>query len=452
MNQYFITKIVLVLCFAVALSTLSAAAKEDEIDHKDHDVASPTLIIDDITCIGNETTQCSFISKKYYQKIGDVLDPDEIIDAKLRLGTLIQFKHIDVYLKKGHQRGHVVVVFDIKEASNLQYEMVYQHQYRKTNDTFYNCDKEYAPKYNQGRKDLCERTVNNITDVNNQLYANIKNFNFLGSGKELTFEIVQTKTDNQSENFIYAPAEPKHIDNWSSRDIRRTQYVNIQYYDPHFFNSPYFYFHAYLDLTRLTNTSYSADINGEYIEPATSENDARTWFSFGRRFARHSFFSVNMSGNLTEKINQSYRLNYGFNSENDFLLPTKGSKFLLSKSIFDNANRYAIYYIKHFNLTNQSAISLGSKGSYYKQLTDDYFVKNIDLALTVKYSNLRPLNQMQGEYAGWYIGIEAFNRKTQYSSTLDKNNHITELNAGYIYQTENMVYRFTLEVSLNETK
>jgi hypothetical protein len=59
---------------------------------------------------------------------------------------------------------------------------------------------------------------------------------------------------------------------------------------------------------------------------------------------------------------------------------------------------------------------------------------------------------MQGEYAGWYIGVEAFNRQTIYDDNPKEHHHITEINAGYIYQTENKVYRFTLEVSLNETK
>ena len=58
------------------------------------------LIIDDIICQGNENTDCDFITKKYYQKIGQVLDADEIADAQLRLGTLIQFKYISIHLEK----------------------------------------------------------------------------------------------------------------------------------------------------------------------------------------------------------------------------------------------------------------------------------------------------------------------------------------------------------------
>jgi outer membrane protein assembly factor BamA len=452
LDKYFFIKVVITLYCTAAFFSISATAQEDIINHNDSGVTSQTLIIDDITCIGNETTQCSFIKKKYYQEIGDELDPDEIIDAKLRLGTLIQFKNIDVYLQKGHQRGHIVVVFEIKEASNLQYEIVYQHQYTKRNETFFSCDDESKPKYNQGRIDLCDRNTYKVAEVQNLLYANIKNFNFLGSGKELTLEIVHSKTDNETDHFLQPLAEPENTDNWSSRNIKRSKYVNIQYYDPHFFDSPYYYFHAYLDVSKFTHESYTADLNGIHIEPKPTVNGSNTWFSFGRRFGRYSYFSVNMSGSLTEKINKSFRINYGFNSENDVLLPTSGSKFLLSNSIFDNANRYAISYIKHFSLPNQRAFSLGGKGSYYKQSTEDGYAKSTDLSLTAKYSSIRAINKKQGEYAGWYIGIEAFNRQNIYDDNPKERHHIAEINAGYIYQTENMVYRFTLEVSLNESK
>lgn len=412
--------------------------------------ASPVLIIDGIICMGNETTQCSFISKKYYQKVGDILNPDEIIDAKLRLGTLIQFKNIDVYLQKGRQRGHVVVVFDIKEASNLQYELVYQHQYRKVNETFYNCDEYSKPKYNQGSINLCDRNIYNIGEVQNTLYGNIKNFNFLGSGKELTLELVQSKTDNETDHFLEPLNDPENTASWSSRNIKRSKYLNVQYYDPHLFNSPYYYFNAYIDLSHLTHKSHTEDSNGIYVEPKPTISNVNTWFSFGRRFGRHSFLSVNMSGSSTETINHSYRLNYGFNSENDVLLPTSGSKFLLTNSIFDNANRYSFSYIKHFSLPNQSAISIGGNGSYYKVGSND--IKNIDIGLSAKYTNLKTINKTQGEYAGWYIGIDSFNRATIYDDNPKEHHDITQINAGYIHQTEKIVYRLTLGFSLNETK
>ncbi|PAJ74599.1 hypothetical protein CJF42_09775 [Pseudoalteromonas sp. NBT06-2] len=74
----------------------------------------PKLIIDDIKCTGNSTTDCDFITKKYYQKVGDVLNPDEIEDAKLRLGTLIQSCHTmkrELLIKKLKQyKGNITHV------------------------------------------------------------------------------------------------------------------------------------------------------------------------------------------------------------------------------------------------------------------------------------------------------------------------------------------------------
>jgi len=453
LEKYFHTKVIIVLYFVIALLSQSAIANENDINNADNqetvsESVSPILIIDDITCTGNETTQCSFITKKYYQKIGDVLDSDEIIDAKLRLGTLIQFKHVNVFLKKGHQRGHVVVVFDIKEASNLQYEIVYQHKYFKTNDKFYTCDDDTTSKYNEGSIDRCNRNKYKTAEVRNTLYGNIKNFNFLGSGKELTLEVYQSKTDNQANHFTQAVADPEDFDYWSSRNIKHLNYINIQYHDPHLFNSPYYYFNAYIDTSKLVHKSHTKDLNGVHIEPKPTIKEVYTWFSLGRRFGRHSYFSVNMTGSSKEKINQSYQINYGFNSENDVLFPTSGTKFSLSNSFLKDANQLSYSYIKNFTLTDHSAISLGSKGGYLKY-TDG---KHTYVGVNAKYSNIRAINQRQGEYAGWFIGVEALKRKTIFDDTPHERKSNTKINAGYVHQTENIVYRLSFSVSLNETE
>ncbi|OUS24697.1 hypothetical protein A9Q98_13310 [Thalassotalea sp. 42_200_T64] len=160
------------------------------------------LIIDDIICSGNKDTDCEFIVKKYYQAIGDVLDTNEIADARLRLGTLFQLTDTDVYLEKGKQRDHVIVVFAVQEASNIQYEVSSGFQFSdfNENDYVYDCighSADYQRHYYQD-------SPNGITDTRQidseykdcdsqadlssfYVTSKVTDFNFLGTGKELSF-------------------------------------------------------------------------------------------------------------------------------------------------------------------------------------------------------------------------------------------------------------------------
>ena len=53
-------------------------------------------IIEKIICQGNERTKCDFITEKYFQKEGDILDQETLSEAKLRLSSLRQFKKINI--------------------------------------------------------------------------------------------------------------------------------------------------------------------------------------------------------------------------------------------------------------------------------------------------------------------------------------------------------------------
>lgn len=76
----------------------------------------PTLTIDEISCRGNVVTTCDFILGHLYLAAGDVLDEDEIGNARLRLMSLPSFQSVDIYLEKGSVRDRVRVVIDVVEA------------------------------------------------------------------------------------------------------------------------------------------------------------------------------------------------------------------------------------------------------------------------------------------------------------------------------------------------
>ena len=77
------------------------------------------LIIEDFRCQGNETTSCRFILGYVYLRAGDTVDEDEIQSATLRLSRLRNFEHVDIHLEKGSQRGRVILVVEVKEASSI---------------------------------------------------------------------------------------------------------------------------------------------------------------------------------------------------------------------------------------------------------------------------------------------------------------------------------------------
>ncbi|MFT4925874.1 MAG: hypothetical protein ACI8WB_001969, partial [Phenylobacterium sp.] len=140
MNAKSLTSITAAGLFTLLAVQPATALANEQLSNGVNISGSPAWIIDDIVCEGNNTTDCDFITKKYYQHVGDVLDPNEIADARLRLGTLFQFKNVSTRLKKGAERGHVVVVFAVSEASNIQYDLGLGYRYGQFESKFNDCN------------------------------------------------------------------------------------------------------------------------------------------------------------------------------------------------------------------------------------------------------------------------------------------------------------------------
>jgi outer membrane protein assembly factor BamA len=411
-----------------------------------------TLIIDDIICIGNDNTDCSFIRNKYYQRIGDQLNPDEIIDAKLRLGTLIQFKNIDVFLKKGTKRGNVVVVFDIKEASNLQYELSYDAKRIESKESFYSCYGDSVPDNREALIRLCALDKYHVYETQQYLSTKVTNFNFLGSGKELSLSASGYQYDKEADHFKQSLTELSDTDSWSTRYITTFKRIALNYYDPHLFNSPYYYINANIQLTKNQTKYTETDSNRSETTREAFPSNKRTWFSIGSRFARYSYISLGIAGDLDEKVNENYYLNYGFNSENDILFPVQGEKLTTSYVTLPLGYRYELSYLYHFNIDDNSAISLGVSADYYKESTDNFYSKITEAALLTKYTNFKVINSKEGQYAGWYLGVAVRSKQDRYDNNPRENFKIIEVDVGYTYQTEAMIYRLSLKVGLNESQ
>ncbi|HEV7606831.1 MAG TPA: hypothetical protein VGO61_05810 [Steroidobacteraceae bacterium] len=80
------------------------------------------LVVQEVTCAGNEQTSCEFIRDHLYLRAGQPLDEEEIRNAELRLSWLRNFQSVKIRLERGAQRGAVIVVIEVEEASAIATE------------------------------------------------------------------------------------------------------------------------------------------------------------------------------------------------------------------------------------------------------------------------------------------------------------------------------------------
>jgi len=420
-----------------------------------NEVRTPELIIDDIKCTGNSTTDCDFITKKYYQKVGDVLNPDEIEDAKLRLGTLIQFKSTRIHLEKGSQRGYVVVVFDITEASNIQYDIGYRYTNTDTKDK--SCLMAYFLDSN-----VCA-TANRKKDISENIFSGkITDFNFMGKGKELSLSI--------DKNYINSTGSGVTDPDWSSlvsmyypEVIFLTELVyenedennsyKLDYYDPHLFGSTKYYFKT--SIGKMNNFSeYEAQEFGSnghrpFGTRSSKHISKNVDVSFGRRFASHSFVSFNVEYNSNARPKNSYTLDYGWNSEDDLLFPTRGSAFLSKINYNSYSKSLGMSYKENFSLATNKVLSIGVDTGVEQvhYLSSSRFLKTGELF--ARFTNITQVDKTSGVYSGWHASAHLGHKK--WNNSLPSTTNYA-FNAGYTYQTESMIYRLSLGYINQEDK
>ena len=407
------------------------------------------LIIDDIICQGNENTDCDFITKKYYQKIGQVLDADEIADAQLRLGTLIQFKYISIHLEKSTVRNHVVVVFDVNEASNIQYELGTNYAYSRINTSNRSCLYSLTDNNNSYNFGLCD-SYNHSNHL--RLTSKVTNFNFWGTGKELSISLYGDFNKGEENRTLTSPLDLSLTDN--QRTNRQNYGLGLSYYDPYLFDSAYYY----LDVS--TSISYSS-IDDEKQNLATQqpaafisngvfeESDELSLdpliISVGRRFARHSYVSFTAQANFDDS-EQFYSAAYGWNSEDDILFPTTGSVFSTSINLDKDSQNLAISYRQNFSLANHNFLTLGTTTN---TLINERDFTGIQGNIFVRYTSINAIDKLNGSYSGWHVGA---NIDSVYFKDIDYDSVSMGLSAGYTHQTENMIYRFSANIFLAETE
>lgn len=272
-------------------------------------------IIDSIECAGNLSTDCEIIKREIYQNIGDKLDEEEVSNSKIRLQLLGLFKSVDLSLKKGIDRGHVVLSVEVAEDNPFFSETTVMTSYFKSS----------------GFSGL------------NSLGVALKfgHRNLFGKGK-----VLQTTLE---PNGIMYPDYKSYSG-------------NIEYIDPHLFGHKRYFLSAKLQYTfndyDLPSTSYSR-----------TKNSTSYSLNIGHRIFDFSHIGVGVSQGNSKTISRngendllieetteskpSYTLNYGWNSEDDPYFPTEGSKFDLTYYKFEQYAPNAFAEFKQNWLINE---------------------------------------------------------------------------------------------------
>jgi outer membrane protein assembly factor BamA len=255
------------------------------------------LVVQDIQCRGNISTACSFIRGHLYLAVGGKVDEGEVEDAKLRLSALPNFKSVDIHLEKGAQKGRVIVVIDVAEASPFTLSTVLGTSLR---------DGAHV------------QTV----------AARFGDHNLWGTGKALDLLVVgDIALSNSAKDYA----------------------TRLEYFDPQLLGSKRYFVDTGLFYSRTAVDSF-------FGNSFNSGGNGGVDVSFGRRFGSFSYATVGyrylfnseadsgylnptsrhkylaFDGNLTTLTESSSRvllLTYGRNSEDDAAFPTRGWMFHL---------------------------------------------------------------------------------------------------------------------------
>lgn len=302
------------------------------------------LIIDSIACQGNTQTNCEFIKKEFYQNPSEVLNEEEIQNAKIRLKLKNLFESVDVFLQKGAQKYHVVVTFDVVEKD----------------PTF------------------TETTINSSADYPFKSTSDLKftfgNRNLFGNGETLTGTVGYLSFgDSENQNAT----------------------GKIEYTDPHFLDSKSYFFNTSIEHRRNLKTSEIPEDGAVAVYP-----EMLTTYTLGggKRIFDFSYISLKLShsdANIKTQSNSEtfsrsettnrFDLSYGWNTENDTYFATTGDRLninydktlynqnFLSNSESNSQESYQATYSRRFLISNENSIRLAGTGytSVYKDLYRD---------------------------------------------------------------------------------
>jgi len=313
MNSFFkyLTAVMFVLFYSPSLLA--------EDDSATSDSESPeNWVIEKIECAGNDVTSCAIIQNDLYLNPGDKVNEEEIENARLRMKSSGLFYETQISLKKGSERGQVILVVEVQERSG-----------------------HYVNLGGSMSLSSGERNPSTAGSIH------VGDRNLFGLGKRLDI------------GYSSALTGPDDFRNFSAT-----------YEDPNLFGSSK-YFGA-LKYSQLRSSSPSYDMDAEDIDVSVG----RRLFDFSylklsrktsKYKSRFTFFDYDYWSERTgtsEWTSTSYNLEYGWNTKDDLFFPTSGSTFALGVTAPPSGK--PVYYVSD---------------SYTQRLSDDYFL-NLDGSLS----------------------------------------------------------------------
>lgn len=279
------------------------------------------ILLEKIECRGNSSISCDFIRKKLRLALNQQIVDAEVQNAKLRLSALSNFKSVDLHLEKGSERGKVILIVEVIEASSLLTEVsigIEASSYALVNNSVY-------------AEGLSETVLGRAS------YQNLVN-------AQKIVEITISDTNGRSHSVN------SNQDNGS--DGGASQFAGqLSYIDPDLFGSDRLFLATNAAHYRFT---YSYDQSNSNLisdrlryggSDKVTEGDtligvhlgkysylfakyAHFWssYNFHSRFSNSATGAVTFYGETTFRDQGNYwSIGYGWDSEDDPYFPTRGS-------------------------------------------------------------------------------------------------------------------------------
>ncbi len=91
----------------------------------DRALSSSALFIEAIEIIGNTKTSQRFIKQRIQVSVGEVLNDAKVDESRLRLLSTGYFKRVEFSLRRGSQRGKVLLVVEIEERNTILIDEIF---------------------------------------------------------------------------------------------------------------------------------------------------------------------------------------------------------------------------------------------------------------------------------------------------------------------------------------
>ena len=98
-------------------------------------------------------------------------------------------------------------------------------------------------------------------------------------------------------------------------------------------------------------------------------------------------------------------------------------------------------YKKHFSFADNKVFTFGATALHGPE--DTYYVQGSQLSanLSARFTSINAINRLDGTYSGWFAELNLGGAK---ETNTAPGNYTYGFKVGYTYQSDSMIYRFTL--------